>query len=91
MYVLEFQESYKALCCARVGKKEKNVIFLEPSHRCSIATHLQQQDGENTTSLAPGIYVCKHMPYSDAIHVYGDPIGPLYLLTHHQEAILNCE
>ena len=56
-----------------------------------IAIYLLQWNGGNTSSLEPGIYVWKNMPSSDAINVYGDIIGPLFLLTCHQEEILKCK
>ena len=87
VYFLEFQESYKELCCARVGKRISRQLA------CSPATGAQSPSTHNNRMMTilpplPPWFMPETHAWTLNNMFLNNPKGTLSLLTRHWEAIL---
>ncbi len=88
--ILNNDDSYKDLCCAKVGSSS-NVVCFEPKNSCTTHTHVVQRKKEETPMFPAGIYVRATVRGGKGCLVHPDVVAPLSLLEHHRVAILGCE
>ncbi len=88
--ILNNDDSYKDLCCAKVGSSS-NVVCFEPKDACSTHTHVLQRKKGETPMFPAGIYVRATVRGGKGCLVHPDVVAPLSLLEHHRQAIMECE
>ncbi len=85
--ILESSDSYRHLCCAKVGSSGR-IACIKPVGECDVDTHSDQRYRNDTYQLDAGIYV---KAPGKGETVYTDVVGSIDLMAHHREAILRCE
>ncbi len=85
--ILESSDSYRHLCCAKVGSSGR-IACIKPAGQCDVDSHSDQRYRNETYTLDAGVYV--RAPGKGET-VYTDVVGSTSLLAHHREAILRCE
>ncbi len=88
--ILNNDDSYKDLCCAKVGSSS-NLVCFEPKDTCATHTHVLQRKKEETLMYPAGIYVRASVRGGKGCLVHPDVVAPLKLLEHHRDAIMECE